>query len=73
MKMKTNSCRWLVTVALTILILTVAAMPVLAQAQANKKIDQGRLKIVGKGIEHLVLVDKDGKRHEFGTAGGSAS
>lgn len=40
-------------------------MPVLAQAQADKKIDQGRLKIVGKGIEHLVLVDKDRKRHEF--------
>ena len=42
-------------------------MPVFAQAEADKKIEQGRLKIVGKGIEHLVLVDKDRKRHEFDT------
>jgi hypothetical protein len=51
MKMKTSSCRWLITVALAVLILTVAAMPVFAQAEADKKIDQGRLKIVGKGID----------------------
>ncbi|RKY09072.1 MAG: hypothetical protein DRP66_03065 [Planctomycetota bacterium] len=52
-----------------IICLSVAAMPVFARAQADKKIDQGRLKIVGKGIEHLVLVGKDRKRHEFGTPG----
>lgn len=45
------------------------ATPVFAKAEADKKIDQGRLKIVGKGIEHLVLVDKDNKRHEFDTSG----
>ncbi len=50
-----------------IICLSVAAMPVFARVQADKKIDQGRLKIVGKAIEHLVLVDKDRKRHEFDT------
>ena len=67
--MKLSPYRRLVAVALAILILTVAAMPVFARSQADNKIDQGRLKIVGKGIEHLVLVDKDGKRHTFATPG----
>ena len=48
-----------------IICLSVAAMPVFAQTEADKKIEQGRLKIVGKSIEHLVLVDEDGKRHKF--------
>jgi hypothetical protein len=50
-----------------IICLSVAAMPVFAQAKADKKIEQGRLKIVGKSIEHLVLVDKDRKKHKFDT------
>ncbi len=50
-----------------IICLSVGAMPVFARAEADKKIEQGRLKLIGKGIEHLVLVDKDGKRREFGT------
>jgi len=67
--MKLSPYRRLVAVVVAVLILTVAAMPVFAQADADKKIDQGRLKIIGKGIEHLVLVDKDGKRHEFAPPG----
>ncbi len=50
-----------------IICLSVAAMPVFAQAETDKETDRGRLKIVGKGIEHLVLVGKDRRRHEFGT------
>ncbi len=53
--------------AICIIALSVAVMPVFAQAEADKKIEEGRLKIVGKGIEHLVLVDKDRKRREFDT------
>ena len=51
-----------------IICLSVAAMPVFAQAETDKKIE-GRLKIVGKSIEHLVLVDKDHKKHKFDTPG----
>ena len=51
-----------------IICLSVAAMPVFAQTEADKKIE-GRLKIVGKGIEHLILVGKNNKRHEFDTPG----
>jgi len=58
--------------AFCIIALSVAAMPVFAQADVGKETQEshdGRLKIVGKGIEHLVLVDKDGKRNEFNTPG----
>ncbi len=55
--------------AICIIALSAAVMPVFAQAEADKKIEEGRLKIVGKGIEHLVLVDKDNKRHKFDTPG----
>jgi len=52
-----------------IICLSVAAMPVFAQAQADKKIDQGRLKIIGKGIEHIVLIGEDNHRQEFPAPG----
>ncbi len=52
--------------AICIICLSVAAMPVFAQTEADKEIE-GRLKIVGKAIEHLVLVDKDRKKHKFDT------
>ena len=64
---KSSTSRRPGAIALCALIVTAMAMPVFAQAEADKKIDQGRLKIVGKGIEHLVLVGKDRKRHEFDT------
>ena len=55
--------------AVCVIALSVATTPVFAQAQADKKIDQGRLKLIGKGIEHLVLVDANRKRQEFAAPG----
>ncbi len=66
-EMKLSTYRRLGAVTLCALIVTAMTMPVFAQAEADKKTDQGRLKLVGKAIEHLVLVGKDRKRHEFDT------
>ncbi len=67
--MKSSPYRRLGAVALWALIVTAVAMPVFAQAEADKKIEQGRLKLIGKGIEHFVLVDANRKRHEFNAPG----